>query len=235
MKTRDELLEENRIIHYLMSELNDAADEAAGEWENWANLVDQERVSRILREIYTGMLEAAGKCTEAESKNYINQQIEEYLKMNTNAIKVGNKYAVAVGRNEVEMEVTEKTERGWKVKTASGKTLAINNPDRFIRCLSAPEPETTPETPARSNRNKPRKMSMLGAAVEILKDSAHPMSCGELITAMQEADLWKSPKGLTPERTLAAAIGKELRDKPNPRFIKTAPGLFALAPQGEEG
>ncbi len=228
MKTRDELLEENRIIHYLISKLNDAADEAAEEWKNWANLVDQERVSRILREIYTGMLDAAGKCTESESKNYINQQIEEYQEMNMNEIKVGNKYAVAVGRNEVEMEVVEKTERGWKVKTPAGKILAINNPDRFIRCLFTPEPETTPESPARSGR----KMSMLGAAVEILKTASNPMSAKELIVAMEEANLWKSPGGATPHCSLSAAMGREMANKPNPRFIKTAPGLFTFNREG---
>ena len=231
MKTGEALLEENRIIHFLMSELNDAADEAAEEWKNWANLVDQERVSRILREIYTGMLEAAGKCTEAESKNYINQQIKEYQEMNTNEIKVGNKYAVAVGRNEVEMEVTEKTERGWKVKTPAGKTLAINNPDRFIRCLSQPEPQAAIETPASSGR----KMSMLGAAVEILKTADNPMNSKQLIAAMEGANLWKSPGGKTPDRTLAAAIFREIAHKENPRFVKTAPGLFALNREGKEG
>jgi polyhydroxyalkanoate synthesis regulator phasin len=63
-----------------MSELNGEAESAAEEWENWANLVDQERVSRILREIFTGMLVAEGKCTESNSKNYINQLIREHEK-----------------------------------------------------------------------------------------------------------------------------------------------------------
>ncbi len=149
--------------------------------------------------------------------------------MTANEIKVGNKYAVAVGRNEVEMEVTEKTERGWKVKTSAGKTLAINNPDRFIRCLTAPEPEAVPATLARSDRGQPRKMSMLGAAVEILKTADNPMSAKELIAAMEEANLWKSPGGKTPHNTLSAAICMEIKNKPHPRFIKTAPGMFAFA------
>jgi hypothetical protein len=80
MNTNEALLEENRIIHYLMSELNGEADSAAEEWENWADIIDQERVSRMLREMFTGMLVAEGKCTEFNSKNYINQLIKEHGK-----------------------------------------------------------------------------------------------------------------------------------------------------------
>jgi alpha-galactosidase/6-phospho-beta-glucosidase family protein len=218
VKTKDELLEENRIIHYLMSELNDAADEAAGEWKNWENLVDQERVSRILREIYTGMLVTDGKCTEFESKNYINKQIKEYQKMNTNTIEIGKKYAIKIGKNEVEVLVTEKTANGWKVKTSADKILAINNAKRFIRCLEEPE----------ENRQdiKP-KMSMLDAAVEVLKEASRPMSAKEMVIVMAEKELWKSPSGKTPANTLSATILRDVK-KENPRFKKAGKGMFVL-------
>jgi hypothetical protein len=74
---------------------------------------------------------------------------------------------------------------------------------------------------------------MLDAVIKILETAAHPMSAREMIAAMEEANLWKSPGGKTPHNTLSAAIGKELRDKENPRFQKTAPGLYTLA--DEEG
>jgi hypothetical protein len=219
VKTKDELLEENRIIHYLMSELNDAADEAAGEWKNWENLVDQERVSRILREIYTGMLVTDGKCTEFESKNYINKQIKEFQKMNTNAIEIGKKYAIKIGKNEVEVLVTEKTANGWKVQTIGGKIISINNAERFIRCLEEPE----------ENRQdiKP-KMSMLDAAVEVLKEASRPMSAKEMVVVMAEKNLWKSPKGATPWNSVSSAINREISNKENPRFKKAGKGKFEL-------
>jgi len=219
MKTGEALLEENRIIHYLMSELNGEADSAAGEWENWANLVDQERVSRILREIFTGMLVAEGKCTESNSKNYINQQIKEYQAMNANEIIVGKKYAVKVGRNEIEVTVTEKTERGWQVASASGRIFPVNSSERFVKCLEQPEAPASPKS----------RFSMLDAAAEVLKGVTYPMSAKELIAAMEEAGVWKSPTGKTPHCSLSAAIFREIKNKENPRFRKTGRGLFSLA------
>ena len=229
MKTNEALLEENRIIHYLMSELNGEAESAAEEWENWADIIDQERVSRMLREIFTGMLVAEGKCTEFNSKNYINQQIKEYKAMNANEITIGKKYAVKVGRNEIEVTVTEKTERGWQVTTAAGKTFPVNNRERFIKCLEQPE-EPKPQQSAPKS-----KLSMLNAAAEVLKGASYPMSAKELIAAMEEAELWKSDRGLTPANTLSAALNREIAKKENPRFQKTGKGMFALAENTQGG
>ena len=204
-----------------MSELNGEAESAAEEWENWADIIDQERVSRMLREIFTGMLVAEGKCTEFNSKNYINQLIKEYKAMNANAITIGKKYAVKVGRNEIEVTVTEKTERGWQVTTAAGKTFPVNNSERFVKCLEKPEASESPQS----------KLSMLDAAAEVLKGSTYPMSAKELIAAMEEAGLWKTGRGLTPANTLSAALNREISRKENPRFQKTGKGMFALAEQ----
>jgi hypothetical protein len=225
MKTNEALLEENRIIHYLMSELNGEADSAAEEWENWADIIDQERVSRMLREMFTGMLVAEGKCTEFNSKNYINQLIKEYKAMNVNEITVGKRYAVKVGRNEIEVTVTEKTERGWQVTTAAGKNFPVNNRERFIKCLEKPE-EPKPQQSAPKSR-----LSMLDAAAKILKGATYAMSAKELIVAMEEAELWKSPAGKTPANSLSSALNRNSA-KENPRFQKTGKGMFALAEQG---
>ncbi|MDD5598119.1 MAG: winged helix-turn-helix domain-containing protein [Victivallaceae bacterium] len=222
MNTNEVLLEENRIIHYLMSELNGEAESAAEEWENWANIIDQERVSRMLREMFTGMLVAERKCTEFESRNYINQLIKEYKAMNANEITVGKKYAVKVGRNEIEVTVTEKTERGWQVASASGRVFPVNSCERFVKCLEEPEAPKPQESAPKS------KLSMLDAAAEILKGASYPMSAKELIAAMEEADIWKSPAGKTPANSLSAALNRNA-EKENSRFQKTGKGMFALA------
>ena len=66
------------------------------------------------------------------------------------------------------------------------------------------------------------KMSMLDAAVEILKRTGKPMHVKEMIPAMAEAGLWESAKGKTPWATLWAAMPRD------ERFVKTAPGVFGL-------
>jgi hypothetical protein len=142
--------------------------------------------------------------------------------MNTNEIKVGKKYKVKVGRNEIEVTIVEQTARGWNVKAPSGNKFPVNNAERFIKCLDEPE-----ELSQNLQAEKP-KMSMLDAAVEVLKDASRPMSAKEMITAMAEKGLWKSPSGKTPENSLSSAILRETKSKENPRFKKVEKGKFAL-------
>ncbi len=217
-----ELLEENRIIHYLIAEFNNASDEAADEWKNWGTVIDQQRVSFILREIFTGMLVEEKKCTEFESKKYINNLIKEHRKMKTSEIKVGSKQRIKIGKNEVEVTVVEQTAKGWLVESSSGKRFPVKNESRFIK-----------EEKVQSH--PPKKMSMLDAAAEVLKGASHPMSAKELIVAMEEANLWKSPGGSTPHNTLSAAIAREIKkeDPFHGRFRKTAPGKFELAERSQ--
>jgi hypothetical protein len=139
--------------------------------------------------------------------------------MNANEITVGKKYAVKVGRNEIEVTVKEKTERGWQVASASGRIFPVNSCERFVKCLEQPEAPALPKS----------RLSMLDAAAEILKGVTYPMSAKELIAAMEEAEIWKSPAGKTPANSLSAAILRESKLKENPRFQKTGRGLFTLA------
>ena len=74
-----------------------------------------------------------------------------------------------------------------------------------------------------------KKLSMLDAAAEALKNSQVPMNCKEIVAAMESSGLWTPGRGLTPIATISAAIGVEIRRKPNPRFRKTAPGMFEYA------
>ena len=139
--------------------------------------------------------------------------------MNASEIKIGKKYQVKVGRNEIEVTVMEQTARGWTVKAPSGKTFPINNAERFIKCLDI---EVVPV------RNPEKKMSMLDAAVETLRGASLPMSAKEMIVAMEEKGLWKSPSGKTPENSLSSAILRETKSKQNPRFKKAEKGKFTL-------
>jgi hypothetical protein len=156
--------------------------------------------------------------------------------MNASEIKVGKKYATKIGKNEVEVTVIGKTSKGWIVKTSAGHAIPINNAERFIKCLDTeativPESSSSPKPEA--SGLKP-KLSMLDAAVQILNDALRPMSPKEIIAAMEEANLWKSPSGQTPANSLAAAAQREIANKEKPRFKKTGPGKFAIADKKDE-
>ncbi len=77
---------------------------------------------------------------------------------------------------------------------------------------------------------RPKRISALDAAAEVLKKAGQPMRAQEMIAAMSEAGLWSSPSGKTPHATLYAAILREIGDKgDDARFRKTDRGLFEHA------
>ena len=74
---------------------------------------------------------------------------------------------------------------------------------------------------------KPKKLSAIDAAAQVLASSKEPMSCKELIAAMADQNLWTSPGGATPWATLYSAILREVKSKGKAaRFKKTDRGRF---------
>jgi hypothetical protein len=77
---------------------------------------------------------------------------------------------------------------------------------------------------------KPKRISALDAAAEVLKKAGKPMRSQEMIAAMAEQGLWQSPAGKTPHATLYAAILREIGAKGDgARFRKVDRGQFAYA------
>jgi len=80
--------------------------------------------------------------------------------------------------------------------------------------------------------NKPKKLSALDAAAQVLAGKGEPMTAPELIAAMAEQKLWSSPNGKTPAATLYAAILREITTKgKESRFTRPEPGKFARTGQ----
>jgi hypothetical protein len=78
--------------------------------------------------------------------------------------------------------------------------------------------------------DKPKRVSALDAAAEVLKASDAPMRAKDMIEAMATRGLWSSPNGKTPEATLYSAILREINKAVETgtisRFRKTERGLF---------
>ena len=88
------------------------------------------------------------------------------------------------------------------------------------------------KAPAKPKTAKPkqeRKPGALDAAVKVLGAAKDPLTTKEMIDAMAAKNLWKSPGGKTPDRTLYSAILREivLKGKES-RFVKTERGKFTL-------
>ncbi len=74
---------------------------------------------------------------------------------------------------------------------------------------------------------KPKRVSALDAAAQVLADADQPMRAKEMVETMAERGLWSSPNGKTPEATLYAAILREIKAKGDAaRFRKIERGQF---------
>ncbi len=85
-------------------------------------------------------------------------------------------------------------------------------------------------------QRKAKRVSALDAAAQVLAKVGKPMRAQELIAAMAEQGLWKSPAGKTPHATLYAAMLREVAAKGTAsRFRKVDRGLFELNTAAKTG
>lgn len=145
---------------------------------------------------------------------------------------VGSKVIVKVGCREIEAVVLEITEAGCRVKSiASGKEFSVKKILRIIEPedTSVEVEELDAPNPAPESAAPIKKLSLLDAAVEVLKTSGQPMNTREIVKAATDAALWIPTACRTPEQTLYGSIFREIATKENPRIVKAEQkGKFIL-------
>ncbi len=160
----------------------------------------------------------------------------------TSEIKVGSKVILKVGRNAVEVEILKAMADGdayWVKSIASGKEFMMPSARIKVPTVSI-EPVAEPETieneapnPAPECTTAPRKekkLSLMDAAVEVLKQSGEPMNTREMVKAATDSGLWIPTDCKTPEQTLYGSIFREMKIKGNPRIVKSSvKGKFEYA------
>ena len=160
----------------------------------------------------------------------------------TSEIKVGSKVILKVGRNAVEVEILKPMADGdayWVKSIASGKEFMMPSSRIKVPTVSI-EPVAEPETieneapnPAPECTTAPRKekkLSLMDAAVEVLKQSGEPMNTREMVKAATDSGLWIPTDCKTPEQTLYGSIFREMKIKENPRIVKSSvKGKFEYA------
>lgn len=163
----------------------------------------------------------------------------------TSNITVGTIVMVKVGRNEIEVVVTEITANGWKVKkVGSDREFIVTRIERVIaepgtsEAVSATEPETeavdaeipseaeeevdTPNPAPESGGSPEKKLSLLNAALQVLKRSRTPLNTKEILAQVIEEGLWSPNGAKTPEQSLYSAFFREIKEKETPRVRKSA-------------
>ncbi|MEW6199151.1 MAG: winged helix-turn-helix domain-containing protein [Planctomycetota bacterium] len=130
----------------------------------------------------------------------------------------GDETSEPLNHEEIDMAKAKKTTK----KSAAKTTRA----PKASKQPKAPKPKAA--TPA--GDAKPKRVSALDAAAQVLARAGKPMRAQELIAAMAEQGLWTSPGGKTPHATLYAAILREIGAKGDQaRFRKTDRGQFEYA------
>jgi hypothetical protein len=77
---------------------------------------------------------------------------------------------------------------------------------------------------------KPKRTSALDAAARVLEEAGRPMTAKQIVSAAESKGYWKSPGGKMPDRTLCAAIAREIAAKGvDSRFRKVERCKFARA------
>jgi len=88
---------------------------------------------------------------------------------------------------------------------------------------------------AAPKEKKPKKLSLIDAAVQVLGDSKEPMNCKQMVEQVVAKKLW-STDAPTPHATLYSAILREIQKKgKDARFTKVERGQFTLSAAGKKG
>ena len=160
----------------------------------------------------------------------------------TSEIKIGSKVILKVGRNAVEVEILKPMADGdayWVKSIASGKefmmpSARIKVPTVSIEPAAEPDPiedeAPNPAPECTTAPKKEKKLSLMDAAVEVLKQSGEPMNTREMVKAATDSGLWIPTDCKTPEQTLYGSIFREMKIKENPRIVKSSvKGKFEYA------
>ena len=96
------------------------------------------------------------------------------------------------------------------------------------KSTKATKPPTEKKAKQPKSKKTDGKLSALDAAAKVLASAGEPMTSKQLIEAMAAKGLWSSPGGKTPDRTLHAALQREINVKgKDARFVKAERGKFS--------
>ena len=154
-----------------------------------------------------------------------------------NEIKIGDMATVKVGRNEAKVKILKPMAGGnaFMVKSlSSGKEFIVpgnrlNVPTVSIERIE-PKTEEVAAAPVKVEDDAPnpapesapaKKMSLMDAAVAVLKESGEPMNTREMVKAAAEKGYWTPTACKTPEQTLYGSIFREIKTKAQPRIVKS--------------
>ena len=87
-----------------------------------------------------------------------------------------------------------------------------------------------PAEPAQDTPKPQKKLSLVNAGIEVMKQEGRPLNTREIVKLATERGLWTPTACRTPEQSLYGAFFLEMKNSTNPRIKKSAErGKFELA------
>jgi hypothetical protein len=125
------------------------------------------------------------------------------------------------------MSTKTKKPRSPKMSKSAARAEGAAKTDRLRKAALAEIKDRLDGKPTPAKEKKPKRVSALDAAAQVIAGAKVPMRAKEMIAEMEANGLWKSPGGKTPEATLYAAIIREIAAKGTAaRFKKHERGVF---------
>jgi len=168
--------------------------------------------------------------------------------MRRDEVQIGKVYLAKVNGKLTQVRLdAESLYGGWDgTNLATGKKVRIKSPQRLRGEANRPQcvvesqvtaisnsTDAVEDTPCRhptQGEPQPKCTSGLEAAARVLEEAGRPMTAKDIVAEAEARGYWKSPGGKTPERTLYAAIVREIAAKgAQSRFRKVERGKFARA------
>ncbi len=111
----------------------------------------------------------------------------------------------------------------------AAQVAAIPELDAEVADAAAPADEP-PAEPAQDAPKPQKKLSLVNAGIEVLKQEGRPLNTREIVKLAAERGLWTPTACRTPEQSLYGAFFLEMKNSSSPRIKKSAErGKFELA------
>ena len=140
------------------------------------------------------------------------------------------------GEATVEVAETEPQTEAAEQEAASAEPVTVEVVPEDEAAEFTPSGEDEEDeyaiNPAHESDKPVKRMSLLSAAVEVLKAAGpeHPMNCKEILEAIVARELWTPTNCKTPEQTLYGSIFREINTTEHPRIAKSnVKGKFVIA------
>ena len=159
--------------------------------------------------------------SDSTGKEFKTMKVEELVSRAGGVVAEAMEYVAARVAEAVAPQVA--------AQVAAMPELAAEVADAAVPAEEPPAEEPSAE-PAQNAPKPQKKLSLVNAGIEVMKQEGRPLNTREIVKLATERGLWTPTACRTPEQSLYGAFFLEIRNSDSPRIRKSAErGKFELA------